>query len=115
MTPAGELPGQLLRLRRLIDEIEALLDAEERAVPPVVRETAGHAVLARFAEAGGRLHKLEAHQVAREIGVPLAAVAGLYRHDPPLLGTSGNDRYLTSAGRAWLSTAAAPQLRAAGP
>src|SRR5687768_14396757 len=100
MQSAGELPERHARrqaLGMLIDEIEALLGADEQ-VEPTVRETAGRALLARFAEAGGRLHKIEAHQLAREIGVPLAAVAGLYRHDPPLLGTSGNDRYLTNAG-----------------
>ncbi len=49
------------------------------------------------------MHKLEAHQVARALGVSPAAVAALYRHDPPLLATQGPDRVLTDAGRAWLA------------
>jgi len=61
--------------------------------------------LQRFATMpGGRMHKLEAHQVARQIGLRPERVAALHRQDPPLLTTEGNDRVLTDAGRAWLST-----------
>lgn len=61
--------------------------------------------LQRFATMpGGRMHKLEAHQVARQIGLRPERVAALHRQDPPLLTTEGNDRVLTEAGRAWLST-----------
>ncbi len=98
-----------VRLRQLLrgftDEIEHLLgEDEERPVPPPGPDDAGRALLARFAAAdNGRLHKLEAHQLARELGVAPATVAGLYRHDPPLLATAGSERFLTSAGRAWLA------------
>ena len=112
-TTAGSGDGAVeldrkLRLRQLLrgftDEIEALLaEDEEPASPPPGPGDAEHALLARFAEAGGRLHKLEAHQAARELGVAPAAVAGLYRHDPPLLATAGSERFLTSAGREWLA------------
>ena len=44
------------------------------------------ALLRRFAEApGGRMHKLEAHQIARQLTPDSHIVARLYRQDPPLL------------------------------
>jgi Family of unknown function (DUF6158) len=98
-----------LRLRQLLrsftEQIEALLGEEpEPAAAPAGPGAAERALLERFAAAdGGRLHKLEAHQVARALGVSPAAVAGLYRHDPPLLATSGPDRVLTDAGRDFLA------------
>ena len=59
------------------------------------------ALLRRYAATSeGRMHKLEAHQAAREIGVPPAAVAGLFKAQPPLLVTAGEYRQLTDAGRA---------------
>jgi hypothetical protein len=58
-------------------------------------------LLRRYAAApDGRLHKLEAHQAAREIGLAPAAVAALYKADPPLLVTAGEYRQITPAGRA---------------
>jgi hypothetical protein len=97
-----------LRLRQLLrgltDQIEALLGEEEPEPVPTGPGPAERALLERFAAAeGGRMHKLEAHQVARELGASPAAVAGLYRHDPPLLATAGSERLLTSAGREWLA------------
>jgi uncharacterized protein DUF6158 len=97
-----------LRLRQLLrsftEQIEALLGEEPEAPAPTGPGAAERALLERFAEAdGGRLHKLEAHQAARALGVSPAAVAGLYRHDPPLLVTSGPDRVLTDAGRAFVA------------
>jgi hypothetical protein len=66
-------------------------------------------LLARFADApDGRLHKLEAHQAARELGLRPADVARLYTQDPSLLATSGADRLLTDAGRARLAASHAP-------
>jgi len=50
--------------------------------------------------AGGRLHKLEAHQTARECGLDRAALARLYTGDPAVLRTEGQERVLTEAGRA---------------
>lgn len=54
--------------------------------------------------AGGRVHKLEAHQSAREAGLDRASLAGLYKSDPPALRTEGDERVLTDAGRARLAT-----------
>jgi len=52
-------------------------------------------LLRRYAASpDGRLHKLEAHQAAREIGLAPAAVAALYKADPPLLVTAGEYRQL---------------------
>lgn len=66
-------------------------------------------LLERFAAApGGRMHKLEAHQAARELGLPAADVARLYKQDPPLLVTAAADRVLTDAGREWLTAQQAP-------
>ena len=62
------------------------------------------AFLRRIADApGGRLHKLEAHQAAREVGLDRSAVARLYNTDPPLLATERQDRLITDAGRARLA------------
>lgn len=59
--------------------------------------------LARFAAApDGRMHRLEAHQAARELGLRPERVAALHRQDPALLTTHGDDRILTDAGRTWL-------------
>jgi|GEM_PF-810119 len=72
--------------------------------PAAAAATAGDAevqLLRRYVAApDGRLHKLEAHQVAREVGLPPAAVAGLFKADPPLLETAGEFRQITPAGRA---------------
>ncbi|WP_198588301.1 DUF6158 family protein [Geodermatophilus chilensis] len=66
-------------------------------------EEAQAALLRRFAEApGGRLHKLEAHQIARQLAPDSHLVAQLYRQDPPLLLAERDTRVLTDAGRAWL-------------
>ncbi len=61
------------------------------------------ALLRRVADApGGRLHKLEVHQLAREVGLERAALARLYQSDPALLETERSDRVITEAGRARL-------------
>ncbi|MGQ0575655.1 MAG: DUF6158 family protein [Pseudonocardia sp.] len=95
-----------MRLRQLLRSFTAQVDAllgEEPAPAPGGGDS--RALLERFAAApGGRLHKLEAHQVARELGVSPAAAAELYRHDPPLLATAGSERVLTDAGREWLTS-----------
>ena len=54
--------------------------------------------------AGGRLHKLEAHQAARVAGLDRTSLARLYKSDPPALRTEGVERVLTEAGRARLAT-----------
>ncbi len=103
--------GQVRQLMRSFGaQMEALLvelaEAQSEAagtagVAPVMAEVR---LLTRFAEAaGGRMHKLEAHQAARELGLHAADVARLYKQDPSLLATAGADRLLTAAGREWLA------------
>lgn len=63
------------------------------------------ALLRRYLAAPeGRLHKLEAHQAAREVGIAPAVVAGLFKAQPPLLVTAGEYRQITEAGRARVET-----------
>jgi hypothetical protein len=88
-------------LRGIVRQVEAAL-AQVPAAPPVAPpvQDASLALLERVAAApGGRLHKLEAHQAAREVGLDRAALAGLYTAEPPLLATDQQDRVITEAGR----------------
>ncbi|HUR76149.1 MAG TPA: DUF6158 family protein [Sporichthya sp.] len=92
--------------RTYASAVESLLDRVPSAEPPVASEAVAAGDLARellrryVAAPDGRLHKLEAHQAAREIGLAPAAVAALYKADPPLLVTAGEYRQITAAGRA---------------
>lgn len=80
------------------EETPAAEPATESAVDPVI------ALLRRVAEApGGRMHKLEVHQAARELGLERAALAKLYTADPKLLATDKQDRVITELGRERLS------------
>jgi len=92
-------------LRGILVQLEALVDG-----PPVDHSDAGVTgepaleVLKRIAEApGGRMNKLEVHQLAREVGIDRATLARLYNEDPPLLTTDKGDRVITDAGRARLA------------
>jgi len=74
-------------------------------VPGPVPEDPVVALLARVAASpGGRMHKLEVHQAAREVGLDPAALAQLYKGDPQLLVTEQQDRVITDAGRARMDT-----------
>ncbi|MDQ1661273.1 MAG: hypothetical protein QOJ68_1253 [Blastococcus sp.] len=100
------------RIRDLVQTfsraVTALLDEEPAGIPVAADdrrdpEEATAALLRRFAEApDGRMHKLEAHQVARQLSPDSHIVARLYRQDPPLLQAERDMRVLTDAGRAWL-------------
>ncbi len=89
-------------LRGIVAQLEALVERE-----PPHDESSGPAptdpevaLLARIAKAPeGRMHKLEVHQAAREVGLERAALARLYTADPPLLVTEQQDRVITDAGR----------------
>jgi hypothetical protein len=82
---------------------QLLARSPEPPAPSAPATDAVDALLRRYAAApGGRMHKLEAHQAARELGLAPAAVAGLYKSDPPLLVTAGEHRQITAAGRARL-------------
>jgi hypothetical protein len=101
-------------LRTFGSQMEGLLAelAEAQAASagtPVAPVAAEVRLLARFADApDGRMHKLEAHQAARELGLHPADVARLYKKDPPLLATAGAHRFITDAGRQWLASQQLP-------
>ena len=91
-------------VRGVIQQLEALVELPD---PPATTESGVDpevAFLQRIADApGGRMHKLEAHQAAREVGLERAAVARLYTADPPLVTTELQDRVITDEGRARLA------------
>lgn len=88
-------------IRGVIAQLEVLVDLSDAPAAPAISDDPETAFLKRIADApGGRLHKLEAHQAAREVGLERAAVARLYTIDPPLLTTELQDRVITDAGRA---------------
>lgn len=102
-TDASELAVLRTALRGILVQLEALVE------PPPVEHAAGttgdpeRALLQQVADAeGGRMNKLEVHQVAREVGLDRASLARLYNADPPLLVTDRQDRVITEAGRARL-------------
>ncbi|MEX2290668.1 MAG: DUF6158 family protein [Mycobacteriales bacterium] len=84
-----------LALRSLQRQIDAILaeggDArpEDEADPQRVRQ-----LLDRVAANGGRMHKLELHQAARELGVGPIALARLYRGEKAVLRTERDQRVL---------------------
>jgi GNAT superfamily N-acetyltransferase len=88
-----------MQMDGLLGELaEAIAAAESEG--GAAQGTAVLRLLERFSAApGGRLHKLEAHQAARELGLRPADVAKLYKQDPPLLATERAERVLTEEGR----------------
>ncbi len=111
-------PSRDDRMRDLVQTftraMTALLDEEPQAAAPESRtrvdpEQVQVALLRRFAQApGGRLHKYEAHQIARQLTPDSHLVSRLYRQDPPLLQAERDMRVLTDAGRAWLEKHSVP-------
>jgi len=88
-------------VRGVIQQLEALVELPDAPAAAAVTGDPETAFLKRIADApGGRLHKLEAHQAAREVGLERAALAKLYNTDPPLLATELQDRVITDVGRA---------------
>jgi hypothetical protein len=88
-------------VRGLVTQMEALLSSgEEITHTPEHDERAEQDLLEAVAAApGGRMHRLEVHQAARRAGLTRAALAQMYRSDPPLLRAEGHDRVVTEAGR----------------
>lgn len=88
---------------RLVNEITELTAATPRAAGEELTATEAQ-LLTRFARCpAGRMHKLEAHHAARELGIYPSQLAQLYRQSPALLAVDGADRVLTDAGRATVS------------
>jgi Family of unknown function (DUF6158) len=91
------LRGILVQLEALVEPPAVDLDRVDQEEDPAI------ALLRRVAAAeGGRMNKLEVHQLAREVGLDRAALARMYNADPPLLTTDKQDRVITEAGLARL-------------
>jgi hypothetical protein len=88
-------------VRAVVQQLAALVELPD---PPMASPVSGDPAtvfLTQIAAApDGRLHKLEAHQVAREVGLERAALARLYNTDSPMLVTEQEYRVITEAGRA---------------
>lgn len=84
-----------LALRSLQRQIDAILSEglderpEDEADPQKVQQ-----LLERVADNGGRMHKLELHHAARELGISPAALAKLYRGSDAVLRTERDQRVL---------------------
>jgi hypothetical protein len=93
-------------LRGVLLQLEALVEPHAGA-PGMAPGHAGDpatTLLRRIAQAeGGRLNKLEVHQLAREVGLDRTALARLYNAEPPLLATDKQDRVITDAGRSTIA------------
>lgn len=103
-TEESELAIVRKALRGVLVQLEALLEPSAReAVAEAGAGDPATELLRDIASAeGGRMNKLEVHQLAREVGLDRAALARLYNGDPPLLSTDKQDRVITDAGRATL-------------
>ncbi|MGH3500049.1 MAG: DUF6158 family protein [Nocardioidaceae bacterium] len=92
-----------LLFKSFVDQMNVLLADDTAEQPPAEPDERATQLLRAFAQAqDGKMHRLEAHQRARELGMTQAHVAALYKHEPPLLGTAGQDRVITDAGRSRL-------------
>lgn len=102
---ATVLRGALRAMVRQAETVLAQAAQARSAAPsasPAGRDPAT-ALLERVLAAGGRMHKLEAHQAAREVGLDRTTLARLYSVVPPLLATEQQERVITDAGRRYLS------------
>jgi hypothetical protein len=90
------------RVQGVIQQLEAVADLIVAPAVPAINDDPQTAFLKRIVDApGSRLNKLEAHQVAREVGLPWPAVSTVdHNIDPPLLATELRDRVISDAGRA---------------
>jgi hypothetical protein len=89
--------GILVQLEALIEPPSTDPANPDQDADPMV------ALLRHIAQApGGRMNKLEVHQLAREVGLERAALARMYTGDDPWLRTDKQDRVITEAGRARL-------------
>lgn len=98
---AGSDPQQVdeatrlrLALRGVQRQIEALLSDGVDPQPEDADPAKVSRLLDRVAANGGRMHKLELHQTARELGLSPVALAALYRGDSPVLRTERDERVL---------------------
>ena len=86
-----------LALRGIQRQVDALLaDSPDEIDAPAADPAAVQALLDRVAAAGGRMHKLELHQAARELGISPVALASLYKGAQPVLRAERDERVLTT-------------------
>ena len=91
-------------VRGVVAQLEALVELPDpKPSDGAAAEESVTALLQKIADKGGRMNRLEAHQVAREVGLDPAVRADLYKAEPPLVATEGKERVLTDAGRARLA------------
>ena len=87
-----------LALRGLQRQIEVLLattpEGADDAHPAPADPERVQQLLDRIAANGGRMHKLEVHQVARSLGVSPVVLASLYRGPGAVLRTERDERVL---------------------
>ncbi len=108
-----------LALRGIQQQVDALL-AGSPADPDLSATTAApdpaalRLLLSRVVAAGGRMHKLELHQAAREVGISPTALASLYKGDAAPLRAERDERVLTPAGTAAASPAGGSAAGIAG-
>jgi hypothetical protein len=100
-TEVDEATRLRVAVRGLVTQMEALLSSGEEIAHTKDHDAQAELEVLRSvaAAADGRLHRLEVHQVARRAGISRAALAQMYRCDPPLLRAEGHDRVITEAGR----------------
>lgn len=89
-----------LALRGLQRQIEALLaespQGDGEPGPAAADPSRISQLLGSIAANGGRMHKLEVHQLARRLGVSPVALAALYRGEGAVLRTERDERVLVS-------------------
>jgi len=105
---ASELGVLRVAIRGIAAQLEGLLEQTHVSEQPTPAAAADPVTTLLAMVAGspdGRMHKLELHQAAREVGLDPAALAKLYTGEPRLLTTEQQDRVITDAGRARLDQA----------
>lgn len=86
-----------LMLRGLQRQIEVVLaDGTDAPATDHLDAQRVAQLLDRVAANGGRMHKLELHQVAQELGIPPVALASLYRGEHAVLRTERDERVLVT-------------------
>lgn len=91
-------------LRGIVAQLDGLLEppAVEHGEVSAADDPALQLLRQIAAAEGGRMNKLEVHQLAREVGLDRTTLARMYNADPPLLAAEKQDRVITDAGRAKL-------------
>jgi AraC-like DNA-binding protein len=86
-----------LALRSLQRQIDAIVsEGVDEAASEDVEPAKVAMLVQRIAASGGRMHKLELHQLARELGISPAGLARLYRGEAAVLRTERDQRVLIS-------------------